>query len=137
VRAVLDVNVIVSALLAPDGVPAQLMVRWIAGDFELVVSPQLLDELARVLAYPKIRARIDGDNAADVVELLRTQGVLVDAPPSEAPVNSPDPDDDYLIALAASSGAVLVSGDSHVLSLAARLPIHTPTEFQARLDVAS
>ena len=35
----------------------------------------------------------------------------------------------YLIALAAATGSLLVTGDAHLLELADRAPIHTPVEF--------
>jgi hypothetical protein len=38
VRAVLDPNVLIAALLSPTGAPAQLVGRWLGGEFELVVS---------------------------------------------------------------------------------------------------
>jgi predicted nucleic acid-binding protein len=49
VRAVLDPNVFISALLAPKGSPAHVFRGWVAGGFELVVSPPLLAELERAL----------------------------------------------------------------------------------------
>jgi predicted nucleic acid-binding protein len=54
-------------------------------------------------------------------------------PTGPPPVRSDDPGDDYLIALAAAERAVLVSGDSHLTSLAPRVPVRTPTEFLADL----
>ena len=47
--AVLDTNVLVSALLEPRGLPARLLDQATAGSFELVVSDYLLDELREVL----------------------------------------------------------------------------------------
>jgi predicted nucleic acid-binding protein len=44
------------------------------------------------------------------------------------------PGDDYLLALASSESAVLVSGDDHLLSLAGELPIHPPAGFLALLE---
>ncbi|TMD08021.1 MAG: PIN domain-containing protein [Chloroflexi bacterium] len=41
-RAVLDPNVLISAILAPTGVPAALLRHWLDGEFELVVSERLL-----------------------------------------------------------------------------------------------
>ena len=53
-----------------------------------------------------------------------------DAP---ATPRSTDAADDYLISLAESARAVLVSGDKHVLALAESFPIETPVEFLRRL----
>lgn len=41
-RAVLDTNVLVSALITPHGPNARLLLELRAGAFELVVSPMLL-----------------------------------------------------------------------------------------------
>jgi len=48
-------------------------------------------------------------------------------------VRSPDPDYDYLLALALSRRAFLVTGDRHLLGLSAALPILTPAEFLLEL----
>jgi predicted nucleic acid-binding protein len=60
-RAVLDVNVVISGVLSPAGPPARVLRAWIEGAFELVASPALVEELDRALAYPKVRARIPED----------------------------------------------------------------------------
>ena len=133
-RAVLDPNVLVSAALSRGGTPATLLRRWLEGAFELVVSPTLLDELARVLDYPKIRRRITRDEAVELVALLGTRGELVADPDTSAAVTSPDPDDDYLIRLAHAARAVIVSGDSDLLGLADQLPVYAPAAFVTLLD---
>jgi predicted nucleic acid-binding protein len=45
------------------------------------------------------------------------------------PTCSVDPGDDYLIALASSQRAALVSGDKHLLDLAGKIPVFSPREF--------
>jgi putative PIN family toxin of toxin-antitoxin system len=129
IRAVVDTNVLVSALLAPRGAPALVVRAWMHGEFELVVSPRLLDELQRVLAYPKLRRRITAAQANTVLDLLGSSGEHHDDPTTPAPVASPDPDDDFLIALAAAASAHLVSGDTDLLGLAPRIPVHDPAAF--------
>jgi len=134
VRAVLDVNVLISAILSPRGSPARLLLAWQAGAFELVESPALLAELARALAYPKLARLIPAADAAAFVTWIADSAVLA-ADPATAPlVRSIDPNDDYLVALAWSERAVLVSGDGHLTVLADRLPVRTPAEFLAALD---
>jgi uncharacterized protein len=133
-RAVLDPNVIISALLAPAGTPAALVRTWSAGAFELVASPLLLAELKRALAYPKLGTRIDESEATAVIEWLGRSATIVQDPDEPAPWASEDPGDDYLIALAAHEHAALVSGDRHLLELAAGLPIYAPADFLSLLD---
>lgn len=127
-RAVLDPNVLIASLLSRRGAPALIVSRWLAGEFELVVSEVLLAELGRALAYSKIRKRIAEDEALAFVALLRQTARPASDP--EAPAHrSADPGDDYLLALAEAERAVLVSGDQHLLALADELPIVTPRAF--------
>jgi putative PIN family toxin of toxin-antitoxin system len=128
VRAVLDANILIAALLSPTGASAEVVSRWLAGEFELVVSEQLLTELERALRYPKLRNRVSATDAEGFVTLLR-HGAILATDPREAPRRSADPGDDYLIALAQSERAILVSGDQHVLALADQLPVQTARTF--------
>jgi len=133
-RAVLDPNVLISALLAPAGKPAAILRAWSAGAFELVASPLLLVELERALSYPKLRARIQESEATALVEWLRRSANVV--PDSDEPPTRPSEDagDDYLIALAEHERAALVSGDRHLLELAGDLPIYAPADFLILLN---
>lgn len=128
-KAVLDPNVLISAVLAPGGSPARALRAWLNGSYELVVSPLLLAELERALAYPKLRARVSPQEAAELLDLLRRHGELVTDPAAPFSIRSPDSGDDYLIALAATSGALLVSGDGHLLTLAKQMPVCSPAAF--------
>lgn len=128
-RAVLDTNVLVAAAISGNGTPRRLLEVWIDGRFELVTSPKLIDELRRVLAYPKLRTFITEDEAAELVALVGQTSHLLGDPEGAPQVRSTDPDDDYLIALAAASQAALVTGDRDLLVLAGAIPVFTPTEF--------
>jgi putative PIN family toxin of toxin-antitoxin system len=126
-RLVLDVNVLVSALLSKHGAPARLITHWLEGGFELVVSDELLAELARALGYPRLKELISPADAIEFIELLRSTASMVSDSSNPPPVST-DPGDDYLIALATTSASFLVSGDRHLLALAPPLPIQTPAE---------
>jgi putative PIN family toxin of toxin-antitoxin system len=130
---VLDVNVLIAALLARHGAPARLLLRWLAGDFELIISDQLLSELSRALSYPKLQSRISRVDASAFVELL--ESAATKAPDPDKPKRrSRDAGDDYILALASSTSAVVVSGDRDLLDLGGELPIYSPNEFHAKLD---
>lgn len=135
-RVVLDPNVIISALLSSKGPPAAILTAWSDGAFELVVSPALLAELRRAMAYPKLRQRIDAAEASLVEDWLGASAIHVDDP-ARRPLRtrSRDPGDDYLLALAAAADALLVSGDGDLLELGEELPIHTPRAFLTLLRV--
>ena len=134
-KVVLDTNVFVSGLMFPDSVPGQIVVAWSEAEFEVVSSREQLTEIARVLAYPKVRRILNWDDRlierfverfylrTEVVEL----GVLgVDVPR--------DPDDTPMLnALIAADADFLVTGDRDLLVLNRRYPIETPSEFIQRL----
>ena len=132
-RAVLDPNVVISALLSPQGSPATVVRAWVDGAFELVVSESLLEELERALGYPKLRARIPPADAARVVAWLRSAAIIAPDPTDTPPVRSVDPGDDYLIALAAAERAMLISGDRHLLELSEAIPVMSPADFLAEI----
>jgi putative PIN family toxin of toxin-antitoxin system len=127
-RAVLDANILISAVISPKGAPARALSAWLEGEYELVVSELLLAEVERVFADSKLRDRVGQTDAAAFIQLLRESGEIA-ADPEDAPRLSKDPGDDYLIALAEAERAVLVTGDRHLLELAGRLPVRTVREF--------
>jgi putative PIN family toxin of toxin-antitoxin system len=116
-RVVLDTNVLVSALLVEASLPAQVLTLWRAGRFTLLTSTQQLDELRQVTRYPKLRSRLTPALAGRLINELRQVAVLVqDLPLVDV---SPDPYDNYLLAMASGGEAeYLVTGDKQdVLSL--------------------
>ncbi|MGH3025437.1 MAG: putative toxin-antitoxin system toxin component, PIN family [Gaiellaceae bacterium] len=133
-RAVLDPNVVVSGLLSPAGNAAWLLHAAQEGEFELIVSVGLLAELERALAYPKLRRRIPAEDARGVLEWLSQLGTVTNDPDARPTVRSVDPEDDYLISLAESERAILVSGDKDLLDLAEQIPVLSPARFRDRLS---
>jgi putative PIN family toxin of toxin-antitoxin system len=129
VRAVLDVNVLISAALSKSGAPAELVRRWRRGEFELLVSTALVAELERALSYPKIARLIRRDEAEGLIALLSSEAETVGDPTDPPAVRSEDPGDDYLVAISSHHDAALVSGDNHLLALAEDLPIYSPAAF--------
>lgn len=133
-RAVLDPNVLVSTVISPAGPPGSILLAWSLGQFELVISPKLLDELAEVLARPKLQRWVSQTTASEYLDALAESATMIDDPP-DPPKRSADPDDDYLLALLDAANAdYLVSGDPHLTGLADHdVPVVTPNAFLARL----
>lgn len=134
-RAVLDTNVIVSALISSRGAPAALLDLWWEGVFELAISDQMLDELQRVLAYPKVRRvlRYSDEQIADTLALFQHGALYIEA---VAPITEleRDPADTMILATAvATCASVVVSGDADLLSIEdyQGIPIVTPVKFLA------
>lgn len=131
-RAVLDSNVLLSALITPGGPSGRLLEEVRTGELELVVSPRLLVELETVLERQKFRRYFDLETGRAFCEMLRAEAQTVPDPVEQAPLRSADPKDDYLLDLAFSQSSRLVSGDSHLLDLAeVGAPICSPADFLA------
>lgn len=128
---------IISATLSPGGSPGRLFRYWLEGAYDLVVSPLLLDELERAVGYSKLRDRVPTNERMELVELLSRGGIAAEDPQLSPQVQSPDPDDDYLIALASVSRSVLVSGDKDLLGLSHQIPVYSPAEFLALTEESS
>lgn len=117
-RVVLDTNVLVSALIRRASVPGALLEAWRDGRLEVVVSPALLAELERVLAYPRLRRylALTADEARSLVAELRDVALIADAGYVEEVTR--DPDDDHVLAAAVAGGADdIVSADNDLLEL--------------------
>jgi putative PIN family toxin of toxin-antitoxin system len=136
-RAVLDVNVIVSATIVKKGTPHELLTALRAQEWTLVISPEILGEIQRVLSLPKIVRRygLTPQDIRDVLQLLETRATVVPGRLKISPT-ARDPDDDHIL-VCAVEGRVdyIVSGDEDLLSLDRYegIPIVSPLAFAAIL----
>ncbi|MEK7469899.1 MAG: putative toxin-antitoxin system toxin component, PIN family [Planctomycetota bacterium] len=139
IRAVLDANVLASAFIRPQGHSGQILRRFLErGEFDLVLSRPILDELERVLFYPRLRKElaVTDDEIRARVAHLGVLAVLAEGEAGERIVEA-DPDDDkYVAAALHGQASFLVSGDRHLLDLkdSRGVRIVKPREF---LDVLS
>ena len=137
-RAVVDTNILVSGLVSPLGSPARIIHHWLQGDFLLLVSPVLLDELRRVLEYPRISNRLGWSPAERQRFLDRlTKLALLTPGTLSLPGVTRDPKDDPVVACAVEGRAdYIVSGDRDLLALRIYqgVRIVTPCEFLALLE---
>jgi putative PIN family toxin of toxin-antitoxin system len=100
----------VSALLVGGNPPGQVLDAWREDRFAMIISELLLGELKEVLARPKFRGRVTGEQRTAFIALLRQRGELQPDRPRASRLTV-DPDDDYLAALALSAGAThLITG---------------------------
>lgn len=100
-----------------------------------MVSPLLVEELRTVLLRPKFRRWLSLDEVDQFVADLAAIGDKVDDPVAGPSRRSPDPDDEFLLALAeAADVEALVSGDSRLLELRITPPVVTPAAFLRRIE---
>jgi putative PIN family toxin of toxin-antitoxin system len=118
-KAVLDVGQYVSATIQARGHPAQILAAWRAGRLELVTSTAILDDLRRVLRYPRLRKRHQWSDEeielfVDSIALAATltPGIL------EVNAVAEDPTDNKVIACAVEGQADYgIASDDHLLKL--------------------
>ena len=134
-RAVLDTNILCSALMTPGGATDRLYRAWREGRFQLLTSEEQLDDFRRVTRYPRVRRFIEPAAAGAMHNELRRLAVLVEKLPVVDA--SRDAADNFLLAMALAGEAdVVVTGDKHdLLSLGAfqRTRIITARQFLGQL----
>ncbi len=127
-HVVLDTNVIVSAFNKPEGKLAPLWPLARNRTYQLIVSPFIVKETARIL-----RSRFHWSEPLLQERLRILVGVSHLVNPRTVPDAVPnDADDNHIIACALEGRAdLIVSGDRHLLSLAEYdgIPIIRPVDF--------
>lgn len=113
VRAVVDTSILLPGVFF-GGPPRDVLAAWHAGQFEVVVSPEILREYVRV--GERLSARFPGADLERVLERIAAKAALVSAPPLPEPVCE-DSDDDKFLACAVAAGAgYVVSSDKALLA---------------------
>ncbi len=113
VRAVIDTNVLVSALIQ-DGKPRKLVLELL-DKHKVILSRQLLAELADVIGRYKFAVK-NTQAERFLSSLVKMSKIVPDNPLFKAV--SQDPDDDIVLNTAyAGKADYIVTGDRHLLTL--------------------
>jgi putative PIN family toxin of toxin-antitoxin system len=117
VRVVVDTNVLVRALMNPDGTWGDVVRRF--REYTHVMSPSLLDELLTVVVQPRLKSRFgtlgQRQGVARALEIAKRAEIVE---PGETPRIVRDEDDDALFACAvAGSAEYIISQDEDVLAV--------------------
>ena len=107
-RVVLDTNVVVSALLKPQGTEDQVLRLALAGRLMLCVSPQVLAEYSRVLSSPKLK--FQPEEVAMALRQLERAGSLF-RPGWNLEIFEHEPDNRFYECADAAQAAFLVTGN--------------------------
>ena len=128
-RLVLDTNVLVSAILMPDSIPAKAL-NWGEDNGVILYSDATLAELLSVLGRSKFAKYIDADNIEGLSRRIQTTWVSV--PILKQVKLCRDAKDDKFIELALNGKAThLITGDKDLLVLhpIQNIPIINPRTF--------
>lgn len=131
-RAVLDVNVVVSALLLADSVPRRIF-DHVVNRGRLLLSIPVLIELDEVLRRPKFDRHLSEELRLEFLAALVREAELVE-PTCDLHVCR-DPNDDKFLNLAVSGRAThIISGDADLLVIHPfqGIVILSPIEFLQR-----
>ena len=138
IRAVLDANVFISGIITEKGSPGRILQSWREERFHLVTSEPILEEIGRVLRYPKISRR-HGWSEEQLAHFLDNVRYLALVTPGELTLTviTVDPADNrYLECALEAEGDCIVSGDHHLVELGAYrgIEILTPRAFLKLLE---
>jgi putative PIN family toxin of toxin-antitoxin system len=135
-RAVLDTNLVLSALVFAQGRLAVLRHAWQSGLYTPLVSRDTAAELLRVLAYPKFRLTPDEQQELLADYLPWCETVAVPNPPPATPKCRDLHDLPFLQLALAGKADCLVTGDQDLLILAEKFsrPIITAEQFINKLE---
>ena len=117
-RAVVDTNILIRALIKPDGTVGPILKRLSAGDYTLVYSEPILLELLAKLALPRLRHKyhIDDLVVEQTLALIALRGEPI-TPERHVKVCREPKDDMFIEAALAGAAPYVVTGDEDLLIL--------------------
>lgn len=137
-KLVLGTNVFVSALINPHGKPAQILNYVSENKIRLFTSPSIIEELQRVLSYPKLVKRhgLEKQELKEFISDLLSIMSLVEGKKAIELIVEDPADNNYLSCAVDAKADFIVSGDTHLLNLGEYegTQIITPTQFLGVLE---
>ena len=119
VRVVLDTNVVLSALVFGGAAAGRVRQAWQQGALLPLASTATVQELVRVLAYPKFRLSSEEQKELLADYLPHTETVRIPQPPPLVPKCRDVLDAPFMHLAVAGKAKALVSGDRDLLAIAA------------------
>jgi putative PIN family toxin of toxin-antitoxin system len=126
-HAVLDTNILVSALIRPEGPPGRVMAAVLIGDVLPVFNAAVLDEYERVLRRPRLQ--LDIARVRAMLETIRTIGSAVPGELPAPPAGLRDPTDWPFIACALAASCPVITGNARGFPEALGVRIMTAREW--------
>ena len=135
-RVVLDTNCVISALLFSKQKMAWLRHRWQNGQMTPLASKDTVNELIRVLAYPKFKLTQVEQECLLADFLPYTEVIAIDVIPDGLPQIRDRADQIFLILTVVGQADALITGDADILAMKSCFhtpPIMTLGEYQSWL----
>ncbi|MBI4981437.1 putative toxin-antitoxin system toxin component, PIN family [Candidatus Woesearchaeota archaeon] len=133
-KLTLDTNNLISAL-GWKGKPHDIFAKCVSGELELITSPKQLEELQRVLDYPKFN--FTSEQKERFLNLILEIATIVETHDIVKTIKE-DPDDNVILETALAGNAkYIVTGDSHLLQLKeyGGIKIVTPNDFLNEIKI--
>jgi len=130
-KIVLDTNIFISGIITPKGKAGKILNEYKNNALEIITSHELLQEVKKVLNYPKIIKIIKWDQKKidEFIEYLYFFTSIVDITGIDYHFDQ-DPNDNHIIATyLAANCDYLVTGDKALLSLNGEFNVITLEEF--------
>ncbi len=113
-KVLLDTNILISAL-GWNSKPKEIFRKCIVGELKLITSLEQIDELRRVMGYPKFN--FTEEQKESFISIILEIAAMVEIT-GKVKVIKDDPDDDVMIETAIVGRAdYIISGDPHLLNL--------------------
>ena len=128
IRVVIDTNVVVSAALNDDGLPAAVLSLAINRAVLMFVSPAVLTEYETVLHRPRLK--LNPKRISAILADIRAASRLVHPGGIVAEIKNDDPDNRFLECARAAAAEYLVTGNTkHFPETFETTTIVTPKQF--------
>jgi putative PIN family toxin of toxin-antitoxin system len=118
-KVVLDANIYVSSMVNTQGNPKRIISAWQQGAFDVLISSAILDEIERVLRYPRLVKRHKQDETAiqRFLKLLENEAIIVEPTDVLGVVKDDESDNRYLECAVKGKAQYVISGDKHLLDI--------------------
>lgn len=138
-RVVLDANIYISSLISSKGNPANIINKWLAGEFEVLISQPIVDEILRVTNYDRLQKKYKKirETRLEFVELISEQGIWIEPTETLTIVTADESDNRYLECAIVGGATYVVTGDEHLLEIGSHQGINviTPAAFVTLLNI--
>lgn len=135
-RVVFDVNILVSAVLSPQGAPARAYAGALEQSWDICRSGHIVSKLIEVLGRPRFQDRLPSQRLNRFLLAYQAYALSFSPDPSVKGI-APDEEDDLVLGTAVKAQAdFLVTGDKGLLAIGhyGETQIVTAEEFLAHLE---